>query len=548
MKDENIVYIIGHKNPDTDSVCSAIAYSELKNKLDSNKKYLPMRAGDISEETKYILKRLGVVPPREMLNVGTQVMDMEIHETPFADSELTIKEAWELMMESSAASLPITKDGILEGIISVGDIAKYFMGNSDNRILSKARTKYKRMAETLDGKMVLGNEHSYFIRGRVVIGTDDPVLLKENLEEDDLVVLGNRLDVQLAAIDANASCIVISGGNKAKELVLEKAAEKSCVIIESSMDTYTIANFINHSIPVKHLMKSENIVTFKTNDYTDNIKEVMGRHRYRYFPVIDKDGHCIGTISRRNLINVKKKKLILVDHNEKTQTVDNIEEADIIEIIDHHRIGSLETLSPVMFRNQPVGCTATIIYQMYEENKVEMSEQVAGLLLGAIISDTLMFRSPTCTEIDKNAAKVLSGRAGIDIEEFANDMFMAGSNLKKKSAEEIFYQDFKKFIAGDIVFGVGQINAIDPRMLSFAEEKIRTILETECGKNDMSMVFFMLTNIVEENTRLLCFGTNSKELIEKAFSKEVHGDICILDGVVSRKKQLIPTIMNIFNV
>lgn len=548
MKEEKVIYVIGHKNPDTDSICSAISYAELKNLTSGGIKYVPKRAGQLNEETEYVLKRLGIEPPGYMPDAGTQVKDMEIHETPFADASLTIKEAWELMMESKAASLPITdSEGHLEGIIGVGDIAKYFMGNADENILSKARTQYKRMAETLDGKLVLGNEHGYFIKGSVIIGTDDPKLLAFNMAADDLVVLGNRKDTQLAAIKADASCIVISGGNVADEEVIAAAKKKSCVIIESPMDTYTIATLISHSIPVRYLMKCEGIVTFHTHDFTDAIKETMGKHRYRDFPVIDAEWRCLGTISRRNLINVRRKRLILVDHNERTQTVDNIEEAEILEIIDHHRIGSLETMGPVMFRNQPVGCTATIIYQMYNERGVEIPKKIAGLLMAAILSDTLMFRSPTCTKFDQEAVTVLAGIAGIDIEDFANDMFMAGSNLSGKAPEEIFYQDFKKFMAGEIAFGVGQINSMDAKSLANAEDKIRPILQSECGKNGMSIVFFMLTNIVEESTKLLCFGEGSEKIVEKAFDVRVYKDAATLKGVVSRKKQLIPTLMGVFN-
>ncbi len=548
MREEAVVYVIGHKNPDTDSICSAISYAELKNLTSFGVRYIPKRAGQINEETEYVLKRLGVEPPGYMPDAGTQVKDMEIHEMPPANDTLTIKEAWELMMDAKAASLPITdSEGRLEGIIGVGDIAKYFMGNSDESILSKARTQYKRMAETLDGKLVLGNEHGYFIKGRVVIGTDDPKLLASNMLSDDLVVLGNRKDTQLAAIKADASCLVISGGNAVEPDVIEAAKKKSCVIIESPMDTYTIATLISHSIPVKYLMKCEGIVTFHSSDFTDEIKDTMGKYRYRDFPVVDADGRCLGTISRRNLINVRKKQIILVDHNERTQTVDNIEEADILEIIDHHRIGSLETISPIMFRNQPVGCTATIVYQMYNEKGVEIPKKIAGLLTAAILSDTLMFRSPTCTKFDQEAVNVLSEIAGIDIEDFANDMFMAGSNLSGKKPEEIFYQDFKKFMAGETTFGVGQINSMDAKSLANAEEKIKPILQGECGKNGMSMVFFMLTNILEESTRLLCFGEGSAKIVEKAFDVKAYQDVISLKGIVSRKKQFIPTIMGVFN-
>lgn len=545
MKEEKVVYVIGHKNPDTDSICSAIAYADLKNRIANNGvTYIPKRAGQINEETEFVLKSFKLSQPGYMPNVGTQVRDMEIHETPSADSSLTIKEAYKVMRECSATSLPITdKEGHLEGIIGVGDIAKYFMGNVDPTILSKARTQYKRMAETLEGSLILGNEHGYFIKGRVIVGTDSPKLLASQMMADDLVILGNRKDSQIAAIKAEASCIVICGKHSVEEEVIELAREKSCVIIGTPLDTYTTASIISHSIPVKHLMKCEGIVTFKTHDFTDEIKDIMGKHRFRDFPIIDSENRCVGTISRRNLINVRKKKLILMDHNERTQTADNVEQADILEIIDHHRIGSLETMGPVMFRNQPVGCTSTIVYQMYRENEVEIPKPIAGLLLSAILSDTLMFRSPTCTKFDQEAASALAEIAGVEIESYANKMFMAGSNLSDKTAQEIFYQDFKKFVSGEIVFGVGQISFMDHKSLQNAEEKIRPIMQEECTKNDMNMLFFMLTSILDESTKLLCYGEGSEKMIERAFHTTAYEDTVQLRGVVSRKKQFIPTVM-----
>lgn len=545
LEEINKVYVIGHKNPDTDSICSAIAYSRLKNKTDHGTVYAAKRAGQINEETEFVLKYFNVEAPGYMPDAGTQVRDLEIHKLPKAGSALTIKEAWRLMNEANAVSLPITDDdGALEGIIAIGDIARFYMGNTDKSILSKARTQYRRMAETLEGRLIEGNAHGYFINGRVVIGTDSPELLSSYLEKDDLVILGNRKDTQMAAIRADASCIVISGNSPVDDEVIKLARKRSCVIIETPMDTYTIANLITQAIPVRYLMKSDGIVSFHTHDMTDEIKEVMGKYRFRDFPILDSEGRCLGTISRRNLLNARRKKLILVDHNERTQTVDNVEEADILEIIDHHRIGNLTTMSPVVFRNEPVGCTATIIYEMYNEAGVEIDKQTAGIMMAAILSDTLMFRSPTCTKYDQQAAAVLADIAGVNVEQFANDMFLAGSNLSGKAPEEIFYQDFKKFTAGEHVFGVGQINAMNQSALDDVEGRIAPFMKNEVGKNGIMMVFFMLTNIIDESTKLICVGGDSERIAEKAFGVTAHKGCCTLKGVVSRKKQLIPPLMS----
>ena len=543
MSNQEKIYIIGHKNPDTDSICSAIAYADIKNRT-SSKKYFAKRAGQINEETEFVLNRFGVETPGYLSDVGTQVKDMEIHRTQPANSSITIKRAWQLMKESGAVTLPITnREDRLEGIISVNDIANYYMGANDQRIMSMARTQYRSMADTLEGQVVVGNEHGYFIRGRVLVLAADPEQMDELMEEDDLLIIGNREDIQIFAIRSGASCIVVTLGAEISDKVKELAQKNSCVVISTPFDTYTTARLINQSIPVKYLMKKDNLVTFHMDDFTDNIQEVMGKLRYRDFPILDKKNRYQGTISRRNMLNIKKKKLILVDHNEKSQAVDNIDQAEILEIIDHHRIGTLETIQPVFFRNQPVGCTATIMYQMYQEKELEISPQIAGLLCAAIISDTLMFRSPTCTKWDQEAALELANIAEIRIEEFATEMFHAGSNLSGKAPEEIFYQDFKKFIMGDVTFGVGQISSMDAQELGEVRDRLLPIMKNECGNNVISMVFFMLTNIISESTELLCYGEGSGKVVDEAFNAQIRDGSCYLPGVVSRKKQLIPNFM-----
>lgn len=541
MAKQGKIYIIGHKNPDTDSICSAIAYADIKNRLNSGKKYAAKRAGQINEETEYVLKRFGVEAPGYLSDVGTQVKDMEIRETPGVPNNISIKDAWAIMKKSSAVTLPITKeDGQLEGLITTGDIANSYMDAHDNYFLSNARTQYRSIANTVEGTVVTGNPHGYFIRGKVVIGAAHPNKLGEFLEEEDLVILGDRYEDHLCAIEQNVSCMIVCNNAEVSHDIVEAAERNQCVVIQSSLDTFTVARLINQSIPVKHIMKKENLITFQTDDFTDNIKDIMVKTRHRAFPVVNKHGKYIGTVSRRNLLGMKKKQLILVDHNEKTQAVDNIDAAEILEIIDHHRLGSLETLQPIMFRNQPVGCTATIMYQMYTEKALEISPAIAGLLCSAIISDTLMFRSPTCTSADKMAAGALALIAGINIEEHAKEMFTAGSNLRGKTAEVIFYQDFKRFTADTVNFGVGQISSMNAEELVDLKQRLIPFMQHECGKNGISMVFFMLTNILEECSEIICYGEGSGRLVEEAFEvKEAQGGY-ILPGVVSRKKQLIP--------
>lgn len=545
MRNQERIFVIGHKNPDTDSICSAIAYADIKNRTSQKVKYIPKRAGQINEETEYVLNRFGMLPPGYLSNIGTQVKDMDIRMSPDADKSMSLKNAWDLMMEKSIVSLPIRdREGQLEGLITIGDIAKTYMDTTDSYLLSRARTQYRRIAETIAGTVIEGNEHGYFTKGKVLVGTANPEMLKAYIEEDDLIIMGDREEDHLQAIAQNVSCIIVGMGIEVTEKVIKLAHEKEIAIIMSPYDTFTIARLINQSIPVRYIMKTDNLVTFSTEDFTDDIQNEMIKHRHRAFPVINKKGKCIGTISRRNFLDMHKKKVALVDHNEKNQAVDNIDKAEIVEIIDHHKLGSLETISPISFRNQPVGCTATILYEMYGEQKLEISPNIAGLLCAAIISDTLMFRSPTCTLSDKMAAGALALIAGINIEQFAREMFKAGSNLKDKSPEEIFYQDYKKFIAEDeISFGVGQISSMDSDELTEIKERLIPFMVSECGRHGVSRVFFMLTNIIEESTELLYYGEGSEEMASTAFHMEPKDGVFDLKGVVSRKKQLIPALM-----
>ena len=545
MKKQEKIFVIGHKNPDTDSICSAIAYCDIKNRTTQDSKYIAKRAGQINEETEYVLNRFGVQPPGYLSNIGTQVKDMDIRLSPEANKSMSLKNAWDLMQENSIVSLPIReKDGTLEGLITIGDIAKTYMDTTDSYLLSRARTQYQRIAETIGGKVIEGNGHGYFVQGKIMVATANPDKMKEYVEENDMIIMGNREEDHLQAIEQNVSCIIVGLGIEVTEKVLKLAHEKDIIIISSPYDTFTISRLINQSIPVKYIMKTENLVTFNTEDFTDDIQDVMIKHRHRAFPVIDKKGKCIGTISRRNFLDMHRKKVVLVDHNEKDQAVDNIDKAEIMEIIDHHKLGTLQTMQPISFRNQPVGCTGTIMYQMYGEQKLEIPSKIAGLLCAAIISDTLMFRSPTCTLQDKMAAGALALIADISIEEFAREMFKAGSNLKDKSPEEIFYQDYKKFIAeGDVCFGVGQISSMDADELKEIKERLLPFMVSECGRHGVSRVYFMLTNIMEQSTELLFYGEGSEEMAINAFKMQPENGTIYLKGVVSRKKQLIPPLM-----
>lgn len=536
------VYVVGHKNPDTDSICSAIAYANLKREI-TGQEYVARRAGQINEETQYVLERFGVEAPKLLSNVKLQVKDMNIRELEGISPNMSIRKTWETMEAIETKTMPITEGQKLVGLITTGDIAQSYMEVYDSSILSKAHTQYKNIRETLNGELLAGDEEAYFESGKVTIGASSREIMEENIGKGDLVILGNRYESQECAVDIDVSCIVVCLNCPVEDKVIEQAKDKNIVIIRTAYDVFTVARLINQSIPVKYFMSKNDVIQFKLDDYVEDIMGIMTKKKYRDFPVQNRQGNFGGFISRRRFMTSRKKQLILVDHNEKSQAVDGLEDAEIQEIIDHHRLGNIETMGPVFFRNQPVGCTATIVYQMYQENGVEITPTIAGLLCSAIISDTLLFRSPTCTPLDKIVAENLAKIAGIELEKMAAEMFNAGSNLKGKSAEEICFQDFKQFTVGDKVFGVGQISSMNTEELQEVKDMLMPYLPEVLEKNKLNMVYFMLTNILDESSELLCIGQGAKDPIIEAYGISEDAEKLVLKGVVSRKKQLIPTLV-----
>ena len=539
---ENKIYVVGHKNPDTDSICSAIAYAALKKEL-TGKHYVARRAGRLNEETQYVLEYFGVEVPKLLSDLRVQVRDVDLRRAENLNGSVSIKTAWAQMKELNIKTLPIGRNNKLEGLITVGDIARSYMDVYDSNILARSKTQYRNIASTIDGKIISGNEHSYVSKGKVAIAASSRQLMSDFVDEDDLVILGDRIEAQQLAIDINVSCMVVCGDARIPNEILKQAKEKEIVVIASPHDTFTVARLINQSIPVRHFMTKDELITFYPKDYVDDVKEVMARKKYRDFPVVDINGDFQGFISRRRLLNCRKKQVILVDHNEESQAVDGIEQAAVLEIIDHHRLNSIQTIGPVVFRNQPVGCTATLIYQMYQEYNKPVNPVIAGLLCSAIISDTLLFRSPTCTLLDEHAAKELAEIAGINMEELAQAMFKAGSNLQGKSAEEICFLDFKQFTVNDTVFGVGQVNSMSAKELTEIKTQIESELDKIRQNHRLDMIFFMLTNIMTESSELLCVGPEAREKAISAFDLNGKSDTLYLKGVVSRKKQLVPAIV-----
>lgn len=541
-------YIIGHKNPDTDSICSALAYANLKNEISEDKCYKAKRLGDVSPETRFVLDYFHVQEPEFLTDIYPRMVDIPLHIVPPISGKTSLKKAWDTMREESIVTLPILEeDRTLKGIITASDITYSDMDVYDNTILSKAKTPYKNIVETLDGEMVVGDLEGCVSEGKVLVSAANPDLMEKFIEKGDVVIIGNRYDAQFCAIEAGASLLVICMGAGVSETITALAKEKGCSIITTKHDTFIASRLITHSLPCEYFMTPEEKVScIYQSELIENVQNIMTKSRFRYYPVLNTNNQFEGFASRRRLLEFDRRKVILVDHNEASQAVDGLEEGNILEIIDHHKIGSLETMGPIYFRNQPVGCTATIITQLYDEHGVEIKKDIAGLLVSAILSDTLMFRSPTCTPVDKATAERLAKIAEIDIEPYATEMFTAGSDLKGKTAKEICYQDFKKFNAGDVQFGVGQISSMSADELEEIRDTVMPYLETLAAENGLDMVFFMMTNIIEESTTLLMYGENSDEVITTAFVTEAEEGSAYLPGVVSRKKQLIPNLLTAF--
>ena len=550
---ERPVLITGHKNPDTDSICAAISYSRLKNKINNTDRYIPCRAGNPNAETSFVLEHFKVDAPLLLDNVKTQVSDIAYRKTPGVSKNMSLKQAYQMMRDGHVVTLPaVNQNGILEGLITMSDIAKSYMNVYDSAIISTAETPFKNILETLEATLITGDANRNCQDGKVLIAAANPEMMNYYIEPHDIVILGNRAESQLSALDNGADCIIICEGANASPTIKDLAEQNGMIIMVTSYDAYTAARLINQSIPISFFMTKEGILSFEEEDTVDEIKDVMAKKRHRDFPVISKDGRYLGMLSRRNLLGASGKQVIMVDHNELGQAVDGMENAEILEIIDHHRLGTIQTLGPVYFRNQPLGCTSTIVYLMYQENKVEIDPQTAGLMMSAIISDTLLFRSPTCTKTDEMAGRALAEIAGVDIEKYAMEMFSAASDLKQKTDREIFYQDFKTFTAGDIHFGVSQVSSLNeeellslkPRLFHFAKEAL--------GEENLDMAFVMLTNILKQDTLLLAVGHRADSLIQNAFllepkkesfdfsGEEIEGFTAVLENVVSRKKQLIP--------
>lgn len=539
MKTTKPTYTIGHRNPDTDSICSAIGYAHLKQKLGEN--VLPARAGKINAETKYVLEKFQVSTPKLITDLYPRVKDVALECRIVVKETDTLRRLGEVLRKHDLKSVPVVdQNGLLSGIVTVSDLAKRYFSEMSMPNLAEANVPLRAIVEVVDGEIVNQGDTGEIVRGNVRIGAGSRDMIHKLIHHGDVVLIGDRKDAMLACLQKEISCMIVTGGREVPAAVLAAAEEKRILVVSTPYDTYTCARLVNQCIPVSMIMQ-KSVTTFKPTDMLSDIKGTMESTRFRNYPVVEND-KIIGIISRDELSVPEREKIIMVDHNERSQAVEGIEEARILEIIDHHRLGGIQTSEPIFTRQEPVGCTATIVANMHWHRNVEIPVDIAGLLLSAIISDTVLFKSPTCTPYDKMTAEKLAGIAGLDIVEHGMALLKAGSGIGDMSPIEIAKNDLKEFQIGQYRMIVSQISVMDSEEVLTLKEELLNCMQSICKNEGYDMSLLMVTNIIEEGTHLIYTG-QPKTIIGEAFHQDASGNLIYLPGVMSRKKQIIPPLV-----
>ncbi|WP_005034859.1 putative manganese-dependent inorganic diphosphatase [Holophaga foetida] len=537
---EPVVYITGHRNPDTDSICAAIAYAELKKKL--GVQALACRLGEVNRETAFVLNHFGVKAPENLVTVKTQVCDLDMDPANAVSPGISVKAAWRIMRKHNVKTLPVVDDHQkLMGLLTVSDITTRYLDAIDNNPIAASQTPLANVVETLSAQLVWGSAKDFNPVGKIAIAAAQADDMQPFVDPGDIVIAGNRIDAQLKAMACGANCLILTCGTSVADEVLRAAEEHRCVVMTTQADTFTAARLINLSIPVSFVMSNGNLISFNVDDYVDDIKDKMLKTRYRSYPVVDDNNVIQGFISRYHLISYRNKKVILVDHNEKSQTVHGIEEAEILEIIDHHRLGDIQTANPIYFKNEPLGSTSTIIANLYFEAGIRPTKSIAGILCAAIISDTIQFKSPTSTYTDKLTAERLADIAAININDFALAMFKAGSTLVGKTPQEILTQDIKEFRFTRHKIAIAQVYTMGDSGLEDVREELIEYMNMYCVQGGYNLLMLLVTDILSQGSEVLFTGQD-RDLVGKAFRMETEDGRVHLDGVVSRKKQVVPVI------
>ena len=537
MKSAKPIYTIGHRNPDTDSICSAIGYAHLKQALGEN--VVPARCGKVNAETKYALEHFRVEQPLLLADLYPRVKDVTLDCKIVVQQHDTLRHLGEVMRKDDLKSVPVTDSkGVLVGIVTVSDLAKRYFQELGMQNLADMRVRYRDIIRATDSKVLVSGDEGGFIEGDVRIAAGSVQTIEEFIKPKDIVVVGDRhVNTLLQCLAQGIACMVVTGDGRVPAEIIEEAEKTGIFILSTPYDTYTVARLINQCVPIRRIMHPDPLC-FKPMDLLSDIKGTMEENNYRNYPVVE-NGKLVGLVSKDQLVVPDRQRVILVDHNERGQAIEGIEEAQIMEIIDHHRLGGIQTSEPIYTHQEPVGCTATIVANMHWHRDVDIPPSIAGLLLSAIISDTVLFKSPTCTPYDKKTAERLADIAGVDIKEYGLAMLKAGSGIGNMTPAEIAKNDMKEFGIGDYRIIVSQISVMDPDEVMALEPQLIESMKGICERDGFDMSLVMVTDILQEATYLLYAGS-PKTLIGEAFKKDSSGTHVYLPGVMSRKKQIIP--------
>jgi manganese-dependent inorganic pyrophosphatase len=539
MKDT--VYISGHKNPDADSICSAISYAAFKN-VTSSKTYIPIKLGDINAETKFILDYFKVEEPISMDSIKLKVSDLEYSKINPLTPNVSIKKAEEYLTSNNIDYICVADENdTLCGMLTISNLNKVYTGDWSQNILFESKTPLSNIIETLDAEAQYINEEQQYFPGNIWIAAMSEENIKKYTNKGDIVIIGDRRHIQEVLVDLEVSLIIMTGAAKMSDELLEKAKAKGITVISSEGDSLSVAKELLLSVPISYVMASDNLISFSYDELVKDIKHVMVKTRYRAFPIVDEENHIYGIISRYNLLSKDKKQIIQVDHNEYAQSIDGIEEADIVEVIDHHRVADIQTSYPIFFRNEPVGSTSTIIARIYFERNVEMPKDIAGLLMSGILSDTLIFKSPTCTPIDIEMCHKLAVIAGIeDIKAYGHEMQRAATKLDGRSSSDIFNSDFKEFKMDDLKVGISQMNTLDIAGFSSNKEDMLNYMNTKLNNEKYDILLLLLTDIIDEGSLFVAVGMT--DVIEGSFNITFDNNEVYVPGILSRKKQVVPVL------
>ena len=533
----NTTYVCGHRNPDTDSIVSAIAYASLMNALGDNG-YVPARLGHLNDESAFLLKRFGFEPPMFLANVRTQVRDIEFDQPPLLSKDVPVSHAWEVLKDGEGFNiLPVTnEDGSLYGVVTSGSIAQSDMDSIRTPVVRDVPVF--NVLAALEGH-VLNSEDQLFdtISGEVVIALPTAGEPLKGVKPGSIIVCGQQEDVLEKALSLPASTVILCQSTLAEKY--RDCSAETC-LIATPCEAYRAARLLYQAIPVSRIAETDELVTFHLDDYLDDVRETVLQSRHRSYPVLDENGRVVGALSRYHLLRPRRKRVVLVDHNEVGQSVPGLEQAELIGIIDHHRLGDVMTGYPVFMRNEPVGSATTIVATMYQEQGLMPGEKLAGLMAAAIVSDTVMFKSPTATPRDRRLAERLARIAGLDLDALGKEVFSA-SQSADKPAEQLLKTDFKEFHLADHRIGISQITTMDSeRMIRRADELLEHMRALRDEKH-YDMYLLMITDVLKEGTELVYDG--DREIIRQAFGLDDAGNGHVfLPGVVSRKKQVVPAL------